>query len=183
MQVIIELDPHQEVPKTLLDKGLDPYAQRGAILRRDGIIETHLFPKIDDEKSILAYPEVRIVGGSWKYKESRAAGKVQVHYRDVQPVLEVRLQFPNDEVPDDALAFLGVLGVKVCLPMHARTVTKNIIISVEYMMAFRILSLILPQLGRNTFWKTFYVEGKYNIVETSSHNSERFFLVFTTQHV
>ncbi|KAF4728227.1 hypothetical protein FOZ63_014161, partial [Perkinsus olseni] len=83
--VMIELDPHQSIPKALLDKGLDPHATRGAILRGDGIIETHLFPRLSGKKSLLSHPEVKIIWGTWRYKGSQAYGKVQVNYGDAQP--------------------------------------------------------------------------------------------------
>ncbi|KAF4667990.1 hypothetical protein FOL47_003217 [Perkinsus chesapeaki] len=106
--VMMELDLHQRIPKILTDKRMDPHAHRGAILREDGLIETHLFPKTDGKNSQLVYPEVKSIEGTWTYQGSRAKGKVQVHYGDAQPLVDVELQFANDEVPDDAIAFLGM---------------------------------------------------------------------------
>ncbi|KAF4744924.1 hypothetical protein FOZ62_022876 [Perkinsus olseni] len=121
--VMIEIDPHQRIPEVLLDKGLDPHATRGAILRGDGIIETHLFPRLSDRRRLLSNPEIRIIWGTWQYKGSQAFGKVQANYGDAQPVVQVNLQFPNDEVPDDALASLGIRK-KTLLERAARKAGK-----------------------------------------------------------
>ncbi|KAF4686793.1 hypothetical protein FOZ60_004805 [Perkinsus olseni] len=103
--------------------GLDPHATRGSYLEGDGIIETYLFPRLSGTRSLLSNPEVKIIWGTWQYKTSQAFGKVQVNYGDAQPVVQVNLQFPNDEVPDDALAFLGIRK-KTLLERAARKTGK-----------------------------------------------------------